>query len=167
MRATNVSEITNSRPIAVSGLVIHVHLVEAKAEDVAQAALARIQAGEEFAVVAREMSTDTLTTDQGGDLGWLTTGQLTSRYGQEVEDAAFGLDVGQATKVQSGDSLYVIQVSERNENGPLPEDVVASRQNSALTDWLTERKASLDVKIEKLLTPEQIPPDPQESSTTP
>lgn len=162
---TKVEELLASQ-VLTTGLVIHMHLVEAGSDDQAQASLQRVQAGEEFALVARDISTDTLTTEQGGDLGWVTTGQLTSRYGQEVEDTAFGLDVGQAATVQSGDKLYLIQVSERNENGSLPEEVVATRKSSALGDWLVERKASLEVKIERLLTPERIPPDPQGSSTT-
>jgi hypothetical protein len=41
--------------------------------------------------------------------------------------------------------------------------VLAQRQSSALADWLEEQKASPDVKIERLLTPEQIPPDPYTS----
>jgi hypothetical protein len=38
--------------------------------------------------------------------------------------------------------------------------VVSQRQCSALQDWLDERKASPDATIERLLQPDQIPPDP-------
>jgi hypothetical protein len=56
-----------------------------------------------------------------------------------------------------------VMVVDRDENGPLPADVLAQRQSSALADWLEEQKASPDVKIERLLTSEQIPPDPYTS----
>ncbi|RPI50006.1 MAG: hypothetical protein EHM56_11530, partial [Chloroflexi bacterium] len=104
--------------------------------------------------------TDTTTAEQGGDLGWVTTGQLASRYGQAVEDELFALSPGEMTTVESDGMFYVIQVLDRDENGPLPEGVLTQRRSSALTDWLAERKASSEVQIERLLADDQIPPDP-------
>jgi len=146
--------------VPTTGLVAHVQIIQTETEDEALAAKLRIDGGEDFALVAQEVSTDTLSVADGGDLGWVATGQLASRYGQEVEDAAFGQAVGELTVVESGGMFYVIQVLERDENGPLPEEVLQARQNSALDDWLQERKASPDVDIERLLSPSQIPDDP-------
>lgn len=53
------------------------------------AALARIEAGEDFATVAREISDDPSAT-VGGDLGTIAPGQLIPAF----EQAAFGLAVG-------------------------------------------------------------------------
>lgn len=146
--------------VLTTGLVIHVQLIETDTEDVALAAKARIEGGEDFAVVAQEVSTDTLTAANGGDLGWVTTGQLATQYGQEVEDLAFSMEPGALDMTSSSGKFFVIQVVERNENGPLPEEVVTQRKSTALSDWLTERRDAPDVTIERLLTPDQIPPDP-------
>lgn len=146
--------------VPTTGLVAHAQIIQTETEDEALAASLRIEGGEDFALVAQEVSTDTLSVADGGDLGWVATDQLTSRYGQEVEDAVFGQAVGELAVVESGGMFYVIQVLERDENGPLPEEVLQAQQNSALDDWLQERKASPDVEIERLLAPSQIPPDP-------
>ena len=153
--------------VVTTGLVIHVQLIETDTEDQALAARQRITDGEDFAVVATEVSTDTLTASDGGDVGWVTTGQLSLRYGEELENAAFAMDVGELEVVEGNGTYYLVTVLERDENGPLPADVVAQRQNSALADWLAERKASPDVVIERLLEPEQVPPDPFESVSGP
>jgi parvulin-like peptidyl-prolyl isomerase len=142
------------------GLVVHVQLIQTETEEEATAALARVEAGEDFTVVATEVSTDTLSLADGGDLGWVTTGQLAPRYGEEVESAVMSAEVGDLSLVQSGDRYFVVLVADRDENGPLPAEVLSQRQASALTDWLEERKASPDVEIERLLDPLDVPPDP-------
>ncbi|MGD8627065.1 MAG: SurA N-terminal domain-containing protein [Anaerolineae bacterium] len=146
--------------VPTTGLIAHVQIIQTETEEEALAAKLRIEGGEDFALVAQEVSTDTLSVEDGGDLGWVATGQLASRYGQEVEDAVFGQEVDELTVVESGGMFFLIQVLERDENGPLPEEVLQLQQNSALDDWLVERKESPDVEIERLLEPSQIPEDP-------
>lgn len=146
--------------VPTTGLVLEVNLIQTETEQEALDAQQRIEAGEEFAVVAQEVSTDTLTAADGGSLGWITTGQLSSRYGQPLEDAVFSMDVGTLSVVESDGMFYVVEVSDRDENGPLPAEVLSRRQSTALSDWLEERKASPDVEIERQLDPDQIPPDP-------
>jgi parvulin-like peptidyl-prolyl isomerase len=146
--------------VVTTGLVIHVQMIVTDSQEVALAAQTRIENGEDFATVAKEISSDSQVQDNGGDLGWVTTGQLSSRYGQAMEDLAFSLGVGQVGEVESDSKFYVVKLVDRNENGPLPAEVVSQRQSSALQDWLAERRASPDVKIERLLQPSQIPADP-------
>jgi hypothetical protein len=146
--------------VGTTGLVAHPQIIKVETEEEAQAALARIEGGEEFAVVAREVSTDTLTVDTGGDVGTVTPDQVTARYGEAVQTAVFTMPVGEIQIVESDAFFYVVQVLERDENGPLPADVVAQLQNQALSDWLAARKADPNVQIERTLDPDQIPPDP-------
>jgi parvulin-like peptidyl-prolyl isomerase len=157
--ANKVQELLASQ-VPTRGLVADVNLIQTESEQEALDAQQRIQGGEEFAVVAQEVSTDTVTAADGGSLGWVTTGQLSSRYGQALEDYVFASDVGALGVVESDGMFYVVLVADRDENGPLPDEVLNSRQNSALSDWLEERKASPDVEIERLLDSDQIPPDP-------
>jgi foldase protein PrsA len=153
--------------VPTTGLIVNVELIETKTQTETLAAEQRIQGGEDFAVVAQEVSTDTLTADNGGNVGWVTTGQLSERYGTALETFVFSQDVGELGVVESNGMFFLVRVLDRNENGPLPEEVLSSRQNSALNDWLTQRKASPDVKIERLLQPDQIPPDPFATASSP
>ena len=146
--------------VPTTGLVADVRLIQTETEEEALSARERIESGEDFAIVAQEVSTDTLTLEEGGSVGLVTTGQLSTRYGADLDAYIFALDVGEVGLVESNGMFYVVMVVERDENGPLPAEILSQRQNSALTDWLEERKLSPDVQIERLLTPEQIPPDP-------
>lgn len=142
-----------------TGLVAHPQIIQTETEAEVLAAQERIEGGEEFAIVAQDVSTDTISAEAGGDLGWVTTGQLSARYGQEVEEAIFSLPVGQIEVLKSGEMYYVVQVLERDEDGPLPTEVLTQRQNEALVTWLEERQSSPDVEIERLLTQDKIPDD--------
>jgi parvulin-like peptidyl-prolyl isomerase len=146
--------------VPTTGLVAHLQIIQTETEEEALAAQDRIESGEEFAIVAQEVSTDTVSAEAGGDLGWVTTGQLSARYGQAVEDAVFSLPIGQMEVLESGEMYYVLQVLERDDNGPLPTDALTQRQSAALDTWLDEQRASPDVEIERLLTQDQIPDDP-------
>lgn len=146
--------------VPTTGLVADVQLIETESDLAAIDARGRIERGEDFAIVAREVSTDTLTAEDGGAVGWVTPGQLTARYGADLDAYVFELKVGELGMVESDGMFYVVRVVDRDENGPLPADILTQRQNSALTDWLEEQKASPDTKIERFLKPEQIPPDP-------
>jgi len=55
--------------VATTGLVSHVQLIQSDTQGQAEAAKARIDAGEDFGIVAQEVSTDTLSAADGGDLG--------------------------------------------------------------------------------------------------
>ena len=76
----------------------------------AQAAAARLAAGDSFADVARRMSRDHNTAPSGGVLGYAIAGQLP----QEMEDAVRDLPVGKWTKpLKTPVGWYIVQVTER------------------------------------------------------
>jgi parvulin-like peptidyl-prolyl isomerase len=153
-----------SGQVPTTGLVAHVQLLQTDSEDDANSAKTRIDAGEEFGIVAQEVMTGTAMAD-AWDLGWITTGQLSAQYGEELEDQIFSGETGQLTLIEDNGRYFVVLVVEREENGPLPEEVLSLRQSSALSDWLIDRQNAPDVEIERLLEPSQIPPDPLQSAT--
>ncbi len=157
---TKVQDLLASE-VLTTGLVAHIQVIQTDTEEKAVAAEQRVNGGEDFAVVAREVSSDTLTSENGGDVAAITPDQVTSRYGQEVETLAFTtLGPGDMARTTSNSKFFLVRLVEKNENGALPEDVVSQKKSSALTDWLAERKASPDVKIEQLLAIPTATPTP-------
>lgn len=76
----------------------------------AEAALARIQGGEDFAAVASELSEDPGSKAQGGDLGFFARGQMVPAF----EEVAFSLEPGQTSELVKTDfGFHVIRVEER------------------------------------------------------
>jgi len=72
----------------------------------------RIAQGEDFAVLARAHSQDPGSGSQGGDLGWVTPGQMVPEFEQAMDELAVG-EVSQP--VQSRFGWHLIQVQKRRE----------------------------------------------------
>ena len=115
-------------------------------EEEAKAALERLQAGEDFATVAQEMSTDEGTRESGGDLGWFPAGQMVA----EFEKVAFNTPAGQISEiVQTDFGFHIIKVEGRDENRELDPAVLSERQSNVVVQWLEEKK--LTANIERLI----------------
>ena len=79
-------------------------------QEEAQSILAEIKQGADFEELAKEHSDDTGTTAKGGDLGWITRGQMVPNF----EKASFALKAGEMSDVITTDYGYhIIRVHER------------------------------------------------------
>lgn len=129
--------------------VLQVHarhiLVETEAE--ANAMLARLQNGEDFATLAANYSRDVTTRERGGDLGWFMDGQLLE---EALTQVAFAIEPGQiAGPIQTRLGYHVLEVIERGEQ-PLPEDSRSLLLQLTFEKWL--EGLTFNAVIERYLT---------------
>ncbi len=100
--------------------------------------IARLQAGEDFAELARELSTDTGSAVQGGDLGWFGKNAMVP----EFETAAYALaNPGDFTTepVASNFGYHIIQLLARRET-PLTAEAFQQAKDVAFQAWLTKAR---------------------------
>jgi len=119
---------------------------EAAAEEKARALIARVNAGDPFADLARTNSADTLTAAQGGDLGALTRSQLPDELGDAIFDMQEG-DV--AGPIRSDFGFHIVRLDHIVEQGPMPLDQVRAEIVSDLQDQKAE---SLFRELERKLS---------------
>jgi parvulin-like peptidyl-prolyl isomerase len=111
-------------------------------EEEANAVYERLQGGEDFAEVAKEVSKDTGSGAMGGDLGW----QPRSFYVTEFGDAAFSQKIGEIGKpVKSEFGYHIIQVIAR-EDLPLSDSQYQQTKDKAFNDWLTAAKEEATIE---------------------
>jgi len=117
------------------------HILVATREE-AEQVLARLQNGEDFAALAQELSTDTSTQEEGGDLGWFPKGKMDTTF----DEAAFALQPGQTSQVvETQYGFHIIRVEEREANRPLEASDLEGAKSEAVSAWYQERAASPDV----------------------
>ena len=132
--------------------------IRAETEGNAAGVLRRLDDGEDFSLVATQASSDTFTAQKGGELGWFAEGELTARFNQDVEDAAFSLAPGSYSRpISTTLGLQIVLVNERGLQ-PLNDRQLRTLQQVAYSDWLTEARSSEGVEI--LWEPEMAPSDP-------
>lgn len=132
---------------------VHARHILVETEEEAKKVLERLNAGEDFAALAKELSIDESNKEEGGDLGWFPRGQMVS----EFEEAAFALQPGQTSDiVQTSYGYHIIQLLERDANRALDEDMLAQKKASALEDWLATQRQSEAVK--RYWSSDKVPP---------
>jgi peptidyl-prolyl cis-trans isomerase C len=109
---------------------------DAKARERAEALLARIKKGEDFAKLAKENSVDA-SASQGGDIGFAAKEALASEYAE----AAFSLPVGGVKLVKTRYGYHIIKVTEKKSAGLATLDEVKDQ----LTEFLKNQKAQADL----------------------
>lgn len=113
----------------------------------------KLKAGEDFAELAKTYSIDTDTSEDGGDLGYISRGQMDEQF----EAVAFALEKGAVSGVvQSAEGYHIIKVTGQvpaqeavfeDVKDELYETLLESRINEEYSTWLTEKQEQY--KIEK------------------
>jgi len=146
---TNSEEQIWARHILVSDPAVAVTVIE------------RLKAGEDFSTLATELSEDTGSAVQGGDLGWFGKNAMVA----EFETAAFALkNPGDFTlePVQSQFGYHIIQLIARQVR-PLTASQFEQARTKVFEDWLTAARETYAVETYDLWT-ERVPTDPNLST---
>jgi peptidyl-prolyl cis-trans isomerase SurA len=99
----------------------------------------RIEHGEDFATLARSHSQDPGSASEGGDLGWVTPGEMVPEFEQAMDQLANGQI---SEPVQSRFGWHLIQVLERREH----DDTAEYRRNRA-RESIRQRKTDEELEI--------------------
>ncbi|OIP22301.1 hypothetical protein COX95_00535 [bacterium CG_4_10_14_0_2_um_filter_33_32] len=110
---------------------------KSKAENV----LGQIKNGSNFADLAKKYSQDSSTSAKGGDIGWISKGQMV----EEFEKQAFSLKVGEVSNIfKTNYGYFIIKVEEKSS------DKVHVRQilikGKSFTEWLDMTKKSCQIE---------------------
>jgi parvulin-like peptidyl-prolyl isomerase len=119
---------------------------EAEAEDV----LARLDAGEEFAELAEELSIDPGSGQRGGDLGAFGRGQMVPPF----EEAAFDAEVGEVVgPVESDFGFHVIEVTRRIDRSlddvrdEIAAELLEGERARVVGGWLGDQTTAAEVTV--------------------
>ncbi len=103
---------------------------ESRVRGEAETTLQRIQAGEDFAALASQLSADPVSAQQGGDLGFFKRGEMVKPF----EEMAFELKPGVVSDpVRTDFGYHLIKVEEVQQAGYDPLEVVRAELRTRLT----------------------------------
>ena len=110
-------------------------------EEQARKVLEEVRAGGDFVKLAAQHSEDPASAADGGDLGWVTRGQMDL----EFEKGAFALKVGEISDlVKSSFGFHIIKADDREEGGTRPfEDVKEQARRAVQGEQLHRSRIQL------------------------
>ena len=117
----------------------------------AEAAVERLNKGEDFAIVATQVSSDTFSARNGGDVGWFLPGDLASEYDPKLEEVASSLAPGTysqpITSTMGASTVwYVVKLIEKAERELSPYQLRA-KQAEAYQNWLNAARNGPSVEL--------------------
>lgn len=117
---------------------VHVQQILLYNQDKAQSFLIQLNGGADFDELASQA--DPLTR---GDLGWVPRGYLLE---PKIEEAAFGLEVGQHSDVIATDvGFHIVRILARDPQRPLSPDAYLALQELALKNWIEEQRQQANI----------------------
>jgi len=113
-------------------------VTEAQAEQRIREIYQQLQDGADFAALARELSDDPVSGSDGGNLGWVSPGQMVPAFEQAMMEADVGEYYG---PIRSQFGWHILQVQERRE-----QDVTDSNKDSQARQAIYQRKFETELQ---------------------
>ncbi|WP_338447950.1 peptidylprolyl isomerase [Niallia oryzisoli] len=112
----------------------------------------KLAAGEDFAALAKEYSTDTSNAENGGELGYFSKGEMAP----EFEEAAFSMNKGDISDpVQTDYGFHIIKVTDKKAakeaelkdyKDEIKQTLFDQELQTEYSTWITEKREKLDIK---------------------
>ncbi|MGH2473414.1 MAG: peptidylprolyl isomerase [Candidatus Limnocylindria bacterium] len=102
-----------------------------------------LDAGTDFAEVAKQYSEDSATQDKGGDMGWIARGMITDL---SAENELFSIPIGQVSQrheLLTTTTWY--KVLEKSDSRDLDDEQKKTIKDNAYKYWLNQQKKAHDV----------------------
>ena len=110
-------------------------------EQQAQAVKARLEAGEDFATLAKELSQHDASKESGGDLDWLTPGTMSPAFDEFVFDPEVKLETlsepVRDDTVVTTEGYWLLTVLDKDDNKEISSDDRDWLKGMALNEWVS------------------------------
>lgn len=117
-------------------------------EEEAKAVMERLEAGEDFAEIAKEVSTDPGSGAQGGSLGWFADGMMVAPF----QEAVASLETGETTEtpVETQFGFHIVRLDDTRTQEPpalddVREDLASQIQQGKIEARLAELESDAEV----------------------
>jgi peptidyl-prolyl cis-trans isomerase C len=138
------------------------HILVATEEE-ATAVLDRLEAGEEFADLAAELSTDTTSGAQGGDLGCVPAETYVTEFADALTTAEAGVPTG-PVQTEFGFHVILLRDDEVPTEAEVIEQLSSAALDAAISDWFQAAVEAAEVTVDESYgtwdgsVPEVVPP---------
>jgi parvulin-like peptidyl-prolyl isomerase len=124
----------------------------------AQEAKGRLEAGEDFAGLAEELSQDEWSREVGGDIGWVVAGETGAAFDKfifnpEIELGVVSEPIPDDTAVTTG-GYWLIKVVAKDDNRQIEDDDRDLLKTEALNEWIGALWDDPENKVESYLDAE-------------
>lgn len=141
--AVLIDEVSEAHAPSREAEQVHARHILVADEETGNQVLTRLEAGEEWAALASELSQDTSNKDNEGDLGWFPRGVMVGAF----EEAAFSLEPGATSDlIQTDFGYHIIQVLEKGMRD-LDDATYDALLSQAFQTWFEEQKAAAETTV--------------------
>ncbi len=125
--------------VGTTAAQVHARHILVKTREEAEAVIAQLEGGADFATLAAEQSLDQSTKLNGGDLGWFPPRTLTI---EDLERIAFEMQPGErSAPISSRLGYHVLEVLEFDEDREISQEALIVLQQAAIENWVEGLKA--------------------------
>jgi len=137
----------------------HIQVILLAGEEEARQVKSRLEAGEDFAALAKELSLHEASKESGGDLDWITKGTTTPALDEFAFNTGIELNTlsepirDEMARTKGG--YWLLQVTDKDDNKEIEEDDRDLLKSKALNDWVSSLWDNPENKVDSYLDEEK------------